>query len=202
MAEAEVFPQSPYQMPSPGQQEPSFISNFLFDRLAPPNMVKLTILLVLFGLSTIIVFFLLPIKFQFKKSLVVFMKSQNIQKILKPTYWAFFFFLVILILDSVRQLYFHKASLATPQNPIEGSSPFTRHEIESKFYWSQCNLYLYSFTLFLLVCTRRMVTMELELAIMKAKLGETVSPTTTGNNLDGTTTGGSEVAELEKKKNR
>lgn len=95
-------------------------------------------------------------------------RSEQVQIAIK----CIFGFVLVLFIDSVNRVYAVSAELhAAPHNPI-GTMVNDRSEIQSRRFYSQRNMYLCGFTLFLTLILTRTYSLVAELVETKDKLDD------------------------------
>jgi len=145
-----------------------------FEQLSQIDFMKSIELSLMICLCVIMIFFLLPIPLQIKKSIILTIRKPSVQKYTTPIYRGFMIILIVLLCDSLRGLYVHNSNLIISKRTqvIAGSLPTVRQELESKLYLAQANFYLSSFNLFLLMIMHRLFSMQLKIANYEEEVNE------------------------------
>ncbi|KAL2023660.1 hypothetical protein VTK56DRAFT_1817 [Thermocarpiscus australiensis] len=118
---------------------------------------------------------ILPLPFTMRRKMFTFISENPI--VAKVQYWLkiTFIFILILFIDSVNRVYRVQVELATAtENAGNSARPaimgHERLEVQARKFYSQRNMYLCGFTLFLSLILNRTYTMILEVLRLEDKL--------------------------------
>jgi len=110
---------------------------------------------------------IVPMPYQFKRKLLTFISESPL--VAKLQYWIkiTFVFILILFIDSVNRVYRVQVELAAARDSNNGAGAAAlggseRMEVQARKFYSQRNMYLCGFTLFLSLILNRTYTMILD----------------------------------------
>ncbi|KAI1414034.1 B-cell receptor-associated 31-like protein [Hypoxylon sp. FL1857] len=114
-----------------------------------------------------------PMPFTVRRKMFTFLSENPI--VAKLQYWLkiTFVFILILFLDSVNRVYRVQLELAAATDSNKGTAAVMGHErleVQARKFYSQRNMYLCGFTLFLSLILNRTYTMILEVLRLEEKL--------------------------------
>ncbi|KAI0016142.1 B-cell receptor-associated protein 31-like-domain-containing protein [Xylariomycetidae sp. FL0641] len=114
-----------------------------------------------------------PMPFKVKRSFFTFLSENSIVGKVRYGLKITFIFILILFLDSVNRVYRVQMELAAATDNAKGSAAVMGHErleVQARKFYSQRNMYLCGFTLFLLLIVNRTYIMILETMRLEEKL--------------------------------
>ncbi|KAI4861495.1 B-cell receptor-associated 31-like protein [Hypoxylon rubiginosum] len=122
---------------------------------------------------TIFMLLVVPMPFTIRRKMFTFLSENTI--VAKIQYWMkiTFVFILILFLDSVNRVYRVQLELATAVDSNKGAAAVMGHErleVQARKFYSQRNMYLCGFTLFLSLILNRTYTMILEVLRLEEKV--------------------------------
>ncbi|XXH05496.1 tRNA-dihydrouridine synthase 3 [Hypoxylon texense] len=114
-----------------------------------------------------------PMPFTIRRKMFTFLSENTI--VAKIQYWMkiTFVFILILFLDSVNRVYRVQLELATAVDSSKGTAAVMGHErleVQARKFYSQRNMYLCGFTLFLSLILNRTYTMIIEVLRLEEKV--------------------------------
>ncbi|KAI1774602.1 B-cell receptor-associated 31-like protein [Hypoxylon cercidicola] len=114
-----------------------------------------------------------PMPFTIRRKMFTFLSENPV--VAKLQYWLkiTFVFILILFLDSVNRVYRVQLELATATDSSKGAAAVMGHErleVQARKFYSQRNMYLCGFTLFLSLILNRTYTMILEVLRLEGKV--------------------------------
>ncbi|KAI1465490.1 B-cell receptor-associated 31-like protein [Daldinia caldariorum] len=114
-----------------------------------------------------------PMPFTVRRKMFTFLSENPV--VAKLQYWLkiTFVFILILFLDSVNRVYRVQLELAAATDTNKGTAAVMGHErleVQARKFYSQRNMYLCGFTLFLSLILNRTYTMILEVLRLEEKL--------------------------------
>ncbi|KAL2165312.1 hypothetical protein VTH06DRAFT_609 [Thermothelomyces fergusii] len=132
------------------------------------------VFLLLVAEMAVFMLLILPLPFPVRRKVFTFISENPI--VAKVQYWLkiTFIFILILFVDSVNRVYRVQAELASAAENAGASGPaivgHERHEVQARKFYSQRNMYLCGFTLFLSLILNRTYIMILEVLRLEEKL--------------------------------
>ncbi|RQM05196.1 hypothetical protein DH86_00004030 [Scytalidium sp. 3C] len=110
-----------------------------------------------------------------------------------------FIFILILFIDSVNRVY--RVQVEVYESKDQGAAAVMGHEraeVQARKFYSQRNMYLCGFTLFLSLILNRTYIMILEILQLEEKIKQYEGPSASGKGGAATSAGSDEVAQLKK----
>ncbi|KAI2622520.1 B-cell receptor-associated 31-like protein [Hypoxylon sp. NC1633] len=122
---------------------------------------------------TLFMLLVVPMPFTIRRKMFTFLSENTI--VAKIQYWMkiTFVFILILFLDSVNRVYRVQLELAAATDSNKGAAAVMGHErleVQARKFYSQRNMYLCGFTLFLSLILNRTYTMILEVLRLEDKV--------------------------------
>ncbi|KAI1762339.1 B-cell receptor-associated 31-like protein [Hypoxylon sp. FL1150] len=122
---------------------------------------------------TLFMLLVVPMPFSVRRKMFTFLSENPI--VAKIQYWLkiTFVFILILFLDSVNRVYRVQLELATATDSNKGAAAVMGHErleVQARKFYSQRNMYLCGFTLFLSLILNRTYMMILEVLRLEEKV--------------------------------
>ncbi|KAI5917851.1 B-cell receptor-associated protein 31-like-domain-containing protein [Camillea tinctor] len=122
---------------------------------------------------SLFMFLVVPMPFTVRRKMFTFLSENPLVAKLHHGLKITFIFILILFLDSVNRVYRVQVELASVTDAGKGSTVVMGHErleVQARKFYSQRNMYLCGFTLFLSLILNRTYTMILEVLRLEEKL--------------------------------
>ncbi|KAI0103508.1 B-cell receptor-associated 31-like protein [Daldinia grandis] len=131
------------------------------------------VFLLLVAEMSLFMLLVVPMPFTFRRKMFTFLSENPV--VAKLQYWLkiTFVFILILFLDSVNRVYRVQLELAAATDTAKGTAAVMGHErleVQARKFYSQRNMYLCGFTLFLSLILNRTYTMILEVLRLEEKV--------------------------------
>ncbi|KAI0594783.1 B-cell receptor-associated protein 31-like-domain-containing protein [Biscogniauxia sp. FL1348] len=122
---------------------------------------------------SLFMFLVVPMPFTVRRKMFTFLSENPLVAKLHHGLKITFIFILILFLDSVNRVYRVQVELASVTDSSKGSTVVMGHErleVQARKFYSQRNMYLCGFTLFLSLILNRTYTMILEVLRLEEKV--------------------------------
>ncbi|KAI2603800.1 B-cell receptor-associated 31-like protein [Hypoxylon fragiforme] len=136
-------------------------------------MIDNQVFVLLVAEMSLFMLLVVPMPFTVRRKMFTFLSENPV--IAKLQYWLkiTFVFILILFLDSVNRVYRVQLELAAATDSKQGTAAVMGHErleVQARKFYSQRNMYLCGFTLFLSLILNRTYTMILEVLRLEEKV--------------------------------
>ncbi|KAI0473779.1 B-cell receptor-associated protein 31-like-domain-containing protein [Xylariaceae sp. FL0804] len=131
------------------------------------------VFLLLVAEMTLFMLLVVPMPFTVRRKMFAFLSENPIIAKIQYGLKITFIFILILFIDSVNRVYRVQVELAAATNSDKGSAAVMGHErleVQARKFYSQRNMYLCGFTLFLSLILNRTYTMILETMRLEERL--------------------------------
>ncbi|KAJ8125601.1 hypothetical protein O1611_g8038 [Lasiodiplodia mahajangana] len=131
------------------------------------------VFLLLVAEMTLFMLLVIPLPFTIKRRMFTFLSENPIIAKIQYGLKITFIFILILFLDSVNRVYRVQVELAIATDSAKGSAAVMGHErleVQARKFYSQRNMYLCGFTLFLSLILNRTYIMILDMLRLEEKL--------------------------------
>ncbi|KAI1324814.1 B-cell receptor-associated protein 31-like-domain-containing protein [Xylariaceae sp. FL0255] len=131
------------------------------------------VFLLLVAEMTLFMLLVVPMPFTVKRKMFTFLSENPIVAKIQYGMKITFIFILILFLDSVNRVYRVQVELANATDSSKGGAAVMGHErleVQARKFYSQRNMYLCGFTLFLSLILNRTYTMILEVLRLEEKV--------------------------------
>jgi len=122
---------------------------------------------------TLFMLLIVPLPYTWKRKLFTFISESPLIAKLQYSLKITFIFILILFIDSVNRVYRVQIELASAKQSANGAAAVAGHErmeVQARKFYSQRNMYLCGFTLFLSLILNRTYTMILDVLRLEAKV--------------------------------